>query len=131
MSVILYQIWWTMLQVNLNNYDIFNLHKLKLKVDIYRHTYIQKSQTLSHVDSYIIQFILYVNYIWVYHCTYTALLEKSNVRGVPIIERFLLTYWSVLYKALLEKTKVRGAPINERFILNGIFLTEPYNRTVQ
>ena len=34
------------------------------------------------------------------HCTYTALLEKTNVRGVPLIERFLLSYWSVLYKEL-------------------------------
>ena len=33
------------------------------------------------------------------HCTYTAQLEKTNVRGVPHIERFLLGYWSVLYKA--------------------------------
>ena len=24
------------------------------------------------------------------HCTYTALLEKTNVRGVPLIERFKL-----------------------------------------
>ena len=37
----------------------------------------------------------------------------------------------VLYKALLEKTNVRGAPLNERFISNGIFLTETYTRTVQ
>ena len=66
-----------------------------------------------------------------FHCTYTSLLEKNNVRGVPLIERFLLSYWLVLYKALLEKTNIRGAPLNERFILNGIFLTEPYTRTVQ
>ena len=58
-----------------------------------------------------------------FHCTH------SNVRGVPLIERFLLSYWSVLYKALLEKNQ--GAPLNERFILNGIFLTELYTRTVQ
>ena len=32
---------------------------------------------------------------------------------------------------MLEKTNVRGAPLKERFILNGIFLTEPYTRTVQ
>ena len=26
------------------------------------------------------------------HCTYTALLKKTNVRGIPLIERFLLSY---------------------------------------
>ena len=30
------------------------------------------------------------NNIQWHHCTYSALLEKSNVRGVPLIERFLL-----------------------------------------
>ena len=39
--------------------------------------------------------------------------------------------WPEQRKALLEKTNVRGAPLNERFILNSIFLTEPYTRTVQ
>ena len=27
-----------------------------------------------------------------YHCSYTALLRKTNGRGVPLIERFLLSY---------------------------------------
>ena len=40
----------------------------------------------------------FCNKLLFYHCTYTALLEKNNVRGVPLIELFLPSYWSVLFK---------------------------------
>ena len=43
----------------------------------------------------------------------------------------LLIYIHCTYTAMLEKTNVRGALLNERFILNGIFLTEPYTTIVQ
>ena len=49
------------------------------------------------------------------HCTYTALLEKSNVRGTPLIERFLLWLLNSSSIRLLEnvpliKSSLRGAP---------------------
>ena len=34
---------------------------------------------------------------------------------------FYYSYWTVHYNAMLEKNNVQGAPLNERFLFNGIF----------
>ena len=51
-------------------------------------------QLTASADNSLIYILLIISFSLItcdhIHCTYTALLEKANVRGVPLIELFLL-----------------------------------------